>query len=301
MTNKQVYRGRFAPSPSGPLHFGSLLAATASYLQARKNNGQWYLRIEDIDPPREVSGASKHIIKTLQDYGFEWDKLSYQSERTEIYQDYLQQLQQAKLAYDCGCSRKQISEYNLKHQLNTNCYPGTCREGLNGKQARAIRFKIEKPLLTINDAIQGEKTLNLDEIAGDFILKRADGFYSYQLAVAIDDSLQEITEVVRGYDLFESSFYQQAIRNALGLTSPGYAHIPVAVSREGIKLSKQSAAKDISTEVANKLLWLALKQLGQQPPLTLQFDGLKQIWGWAIKNWQLANVPRVHSFASLVE
>jgi len=296
----KIYRGRFAPSPSGHLHFGSLLAATASYLQARQQNGEWWLRIEDIDPPREVAGSSKHIIKTLKDFGFEWDNLSYQSQRQDYYQHYLQTLLNTEQAYFCGCSRKDISQENKLNTTAPNLYPGTCRTGLNGKPARAVRFKVEDSVLLIEDAIQGKHSLDLSKTCGDFILKRADGFYSYQLAVAIDDSIQDISQVVRGYDLFESSFNQKMIQQALGLHSPEYAHIPVAISQQGLKLSKLSAAKDIATEPANKVIFQILQILGQQPPNELQHQDINKIWKWTFSHWELNKIPQKQNVYSPV-
>ncbi len=296
--HKKAYRGRFAPSPSGPLHFGSLLAATASYLQARQQQGEWWLRIEDIDPPREITGASQRIIDTLTLYGFEWDNLSYQSERLGLYQRYLEKLQQSSLTYPCGCSRKGIIQFNQQQSKPAGLYPGTCRQGLNGKPARAIRIKVTEPEQTLHDAIQGTQTNDLSQISGDFIIKRADGLFSYQLAVAVDDSTQEMTQIVRGYDLHESSFCQQYIQKSLGLHSPDYAHIPVAVAPDGIKLSKQSAAQDIATESPQQILWLALDVLGQQPPVNLKKQNLKQLWQWGFTNWNLNKVPQKQSVLS---
>ncbi|VAW95557.1 Glutamyl-Q tRNA(Asp) synthetase [hydrothermal vent metagenome] len=295
---RKGYRGRFAPSPSGPLHFGSLLAATASYLQAKQQQGEWWLRIEDIDPPREVKGASQRIIDTLALYGFEWDTLSYQSERLGLYQHYLDKLQQTAQAYHCGCSRKEIQQFNQQQSAPAGLYPGTCRQGLNGKPARAIRIKITEPKQTIHDAIQGTQSKDLSQTSGDFIIKRADGLFSYQLAVAIDDSTQEMTQIVRGCDLHESSFCQQYIQKSLGLRSPSYAHIPVVASPNGIKLSKRAAAQDIATESPQQILWLALDILGQQPPASLKTQNLKHLWQWGFTNWNLANVPQAQSVLS---
>ncbi len=296
----KVYRGRFAPSPSGPLHFGSLLAATASYLQARQQQGEWWLRIEDIDPPREVKGASQQIIDTLTLYGFEWDNLSYQSQRLDSYQHYFDKLLQTHQAYACGCSRKQIQQFNQQQSKPAGFYSGTCRKGLHGKPARSIRIKLEEPAsrLTLHDAIQGTHTNDLLNTVGDFIIKRTDGLFSYQLAVAIDDSTQNMTQIVRGYDLHESSFCQQYIRQALGLNSPDYAHIPVATSHDGVKLSKQTAAQDIATELPQKVLWQALDILGQQPPASLKTQNLKQLWQWGFTHWNLTKVPQTQSVFS---
>ena len=293
-----TYRGRFAPSPSGHLHFGSLLAATASYLQARKHNGEWWVRIEDIDPPREVKGASQLIIETLKDYGFNWDSLSYQSERLDIYQQYTDSLLQNEQAYYCGCSRKEIIQNNKDNNQSATFYPGTCRDGLLGKTARSIRIKIAKSEITIDDAIQGVHALNLNKSLGDFIVKRADGLFSYQLAVAIDDSLQNMTQIVRGYDLHESSFSQKYIQQTLDLNQPTYAHIPVAVSHSGKKLCKQHAAKSIATEHPQTVLWQALQCLNQQPPPQLKTQNITQLWKWSFENWDINKIPQIQSVTS---
>lgn len=298
--NVMDYRGRFAPSPTGLLHFGSLLAATASYLQAKKHHGEWWLRIEDIDPPREVEGAGQQIIRTLKDYGFNWDNLSYQSQRLDIYQHYTEALLNNQNAYYCGCSRKEIILNNSKNNYPATFYPGTCRNGLQGKQARSIRIQIGNPDITIKDAIQGTQTLSLNQSFGDFVIKRADGFYSYQLAVALDDSLQNMTQIVRGCDLLESSFQQNYIQQILHLKQPTYAHIPVALSQSGKKLSKQLAAKAITTESPQIVLWYALQYLGQQPPNKLKTQNLRQIWQWGFENWELNKIQRIQSLISPV-
>ncbi len=295
-----IYRGRFAPSPSGPLHFGSLLAATASYLQARKMNGEWWLRIEDIDPPRELKGASKHIIQTLRDYGFVWDNLSYQSQRLNIYSRYINNLLEDKQAYYCGCSRQEIYQQNTKTEQSLALYPGTCRNGLKGKTARSIRTKLLQATITIEDAIQGKQSIDLCKTTGDFVIKRADGFFSYQLAVALDDSLQRMTQIVRGYDLHESSFCQRYLCQQLQLNSPDYAHIPVAVNAQGNKLSKQTAASDIAAEIPEVMLWFALEYLGQHPPKRFKSLNLRQLWQWAIDNWDLQKIPGSQSINSPV-
>ena len=291
------YRGRFAPSPTGHLHFGSLLAATASYLQARKYNGEWWLRIEDIDPPREISGASSHIIQTLKTYQFEWDNLSYQSQRNDIYAYYIKELLDKNRAYYCGCSRTEVSQYQARHKLKSSVYPGICRNGLNGKQPRSIRLKVGKNPIIVDDAIQGKQSRYLAERSGDFVIKRADGFYAYQLAVAIDDSEQKMSQVVRGFDLHESSFSQRYLCNVLALNSPDYAHIPVVTNQSGLKLSKQSAAPDIANETPQDVLWHALNCLQQSPPKALRSRSLTELWQWAKLHWDLKKIPKIERFA----
>jgi len=290
--SKPRYRGRFAPSPSGPLHFGSLIAATASYLQARSQGGEWWLRIEDIDPPREVAGASDAILYTLEAFGFEWDgPVSYQSQRQTLYQDALAQLRSAGLAYPCACTRKEIAEASPD-----GIYPGTCREGLAPSQrARAWRLRVTEHVIEFTDKIQGPQQTDLATEAGDFVLLRADGFYAYQLATALDDAEQGMTEVVRGADLLSSTPRQRYVQQALGLTSPGYAHHPVVVTTEGEKLSKQTRAPALATSQASPLIHAALRFLGQAIPQTLEHTELSELWQWAIANWQIGNVPKIHS------
>lgn len=292
------YRGRFAPSPTGLLHFGSLLAATASYLQARSQDGEWWLRIEDIDPPREVEGASKQILKILKDYGFCWDNLSYQSKRLERYQHYYEELISRDLVYDCGCTRKQIAFNNIESNKPSGFYPGNCREGLKGKIARSVRLKIPQTPISIKDAIQGEHQICLAQTSGDFIIKRTDGYFSYQLAVAIDDSEQKMTQIVRGYDLHESSFQQNLIQQMLQQHQPTFAHIPIAVDHLGDKLSKQSSAKELTTESPQNVLWHALNCLNQAPPQELKSQSLPQLWRWGIKNWRLDKIQQIQSVRS---
>ncbi len=284
------YRGRFAPSPTGPLHFGSLIAAVASYLQARQHGGEWLVRIEDIDPPREVPGASASILRTLERYGFEWDQVvSYQSQRSELYENALQQLQEMDVLFACACSRKEIAK-----QTPNGIYPGTCRQGLPaGRHARSWRVRSDARDIRFNDAIQGEIQCALATEVGDFVLKRADGLYAYQLAVAIDDAVQGITEVVRGVDLLSCTPQQIYLHQLLGYTSPQYIHHPVATNAQGQKLSKQNQAPalDCTNPVAH--LWQALTFLGQAPPPELEKSTLPELWTWAIKHWQLANIPHL--------
>ena len=282
------YRGRFAPSPTGPLHFGSLIAAVASYLQARQNGGQWLVRIEDIDPPREVPGASDSILRTLEAHGFEWDEaVSYQSQRSEFYEDALDKLQQMDLLFACACSRKEITK-----QTPDGIYPGTCRQGVPaGRHARSWRVRSDARDIRFNDAIQGDIHCALSTEVGDFVLKRADGLYAYQLAVAIDDAAQGMTEVVRGVDLLSCTSQQIYLHQLLGYTSPQYIHHPVATNAQGQKLSKQNQAPALDGANPVTHLWHALTFLGQSPPTELQKSALPAIWAWAFEHWQLSNIP----------
>ncbi|RFA27736.1 tRNA glutamyl-Q(34) synthetase GluQRS [Alkalilimnicola ehrlichii] len=286
------YRGRFAPSPTGPLHFGSLIAATGSYLQARSQNGRWLLRIEDIDPPREVPGAADDILRTLTAFGFEWDaKEVYQSERHEAYQAALDRLSEHGLAYPCACTRKQIQAVARLGPAGA-IYPGTCREGLNGRQARAWRVRTEGEQVAFSDGLQGEVYWNLDDMIGDFVVRRADGYYAYHLASVVDDAAAGITEVVRGQDLLACTPPQIHLQRLLDAPTPSYLHLPIAVNRAGQKLSKQTFATALDHSRANELLAAALQFLGQPVPKELTAAPLPEIWDWAIAAWDIASLPR---------
>lgn len=291
-----TYRGRFAPSPTGPLHFGSLIAATGSYLQARSRRGEWQLRIDDIDPPREIPGASDKILMTLETFGFEWDgPVSYQSRHHERYRAALDVLQKRGLVYPCGCSRKTIAEAQaLSGQKQI--YPGTCRNGLAaGLSTRMLRINTQGAEVHFTDRVQGDCHYALDNTIGDFVVLRADGLFAYQLATGLDDAEQGISEVVRGYDLLASTPCQIFIQQGLGLHTPAYCHLPIVMNAQGQKLSKQNLAPALNPQQANRELWQALSFLGQQPPAELGHESLHNIWKWAIKNWQVDKVPAVTS------
>lgn len=254
-----MYRGRFAPSPTGDLHAGSLVAALASYLDARANHGEWLIRMEDVDGPRCIEGADKVILKQLQQCGLHWDgDVIYQSQRGTHYQQALENLLAKDLVYPCGCTRKEIEEHQalLGLDLSRNkaaVYPGTCREGLQGKQARAWRFNVHKwselrgsPLVEWTDRRLGPQSQNVLEEVGDFVLKRADGLWAYQLAVVVDDAEQGITHVVRGEDLSDNTARQILLQEALGLQAPHYLHTALVLGANGEKLSKQNGAKALN-------------------------------------------------------
>jgi glutamyl-Q tRNA(Asp) synthetase len=287
---EQPYRGRFAPSPTGPLHFGSLIAATASYLQARSQQGEWFVRIEDIDPPREMPGASEAIVKSLAAFGFEWDgAIDYQQHRIERFHAALETLKQQGMAYPCACTRKQLADYN------SPVYPGICRHGLPaGSKARAWRIRTANKLI-LQDGIQGHIEYDLPIDAGDFVLLRADGLIAYQLAVAIDDAEQGITEVVRGADLLDSTPRQIYIQRVLQLASPHYAHHPVIVNRQGEKLSKQTHAPELDDTHPVNQIWQALAFLGQSPEEALKRATIREIWDWAYHHWKMENVPKIRT------
>ncbi|HQS38102.1 MAG: tRNA glutamyl-Q(34) synthetase GluQRS [Methylotenera sp. 24-45-7] len=292
-----MYIGRFAPSPTGPLHFGSLVAAVASYCEAKTHHGKWLLRMEDLDKPREVKGAANTILKQLVAFGFEWDDaIVYQSQRAELYAEALTLLKNQQLVYPCTCTRKEIADSSTHIGIEGAVYPGTClSHALKENAAVAWRIKTPNQTLCFNDAVQGKICQNLHQDIGDFILKRADGLFAYQLAVVVDDAAQGITHIVRGADLLDSTLRQIYLQQMLHYQTPHYAHLPVACNAAGEKLSKQTLAAPINTENAAYHLFQSLQFLGQTPPSSLQFETHQNIWQWAISHWQLAKVANCKS------
>ncbi len=297
------YVGRFAPSPTGPLHFGSLVAAVASYCDAKANHGKWLIRMEDVDKPREMAGAADDILRTLEAFGFEWDgDIVYQSQRDDFYENYLTKLKQDGLVYACTCSRKEIADSSNTQGIDGLIYPRTCHPKV-GLKWHALPTNIHAAYRAIvldknksfTDMIQGEVAQNLARDIGDFILQRKDGLFAYQLAVVVDDFEQGVTHVVRGADLLDSTPRQIYLQQLLGFSAPYYAHVPVAVNTQGEKLSKQTLATAITPQAAPVLVFEALQFLGQNPPNWLKNANLHEIWVWAIANWQLKNIPRQKS------
>lgn len=289
-----TYRGRFAPSPTGPLHFGSLIAAVGSYLQARSQNGEWWLRIENIDPPREAEGAIDTILYSLEAHGLNWDgETQYQQARQPRYADALAEIQQSGRLYACSCSRQQIANA-IGQTTGPLIYPGTCRGKPEPQYGpHALRVDTRNSVIQFKDMIQGGHHIDLAEESGDFVLRRADGLYSYQLAVALDDVEQGMTEVVRGSDLLDSTPRQIFVQQLLGFTPPQYAHLPVAIDpATGHKLSKQTLAPALNNKQAVRNLWQVLEFLGQQPPPALHDSNVEEFWNWAIPQWQFSMVPR---------
>ena len=279
------YVGRFAPSPTGPLHFGSLVAAVASYLQARAHNGLWLLRIEDIDPPREQAGATDEILKALEAYGFAWDgDVIFQSHSSEAHQAALQFLIDQNMAYPCGCSRKALADAP-RGPLGI-IYPGTCRNGCELTET-AIRLRTDDAPITFEDGLQGRQTQRLESESGDFVIRRRDGLIAYQLAVVVDDELEGITEIVRGIDIIDSTQRQIWLQELLGYTTPNYLHIPVITHADGDKLSKLTGAPGIPIDSVRPMLIAALDALRQEPPDDLADSSLPDVWKWAISNWKL--------------
>lgn len=293
MSKLQPYKGRFAPSPSGALHFGSLIAAMGSYLQAKDQQGEWIIRIDDIDPPREQAGATDHILKTLESFGFEWDgDVVYQSKNLQRYQAAVNDLINEKFAYPCSCSRSSIIK-RTGHIKGHIIYPGYCRNGvLDPSSEYNIRLRCNNEQVSFDDAIQGKQEINLENKNGDFILQRRDQYFSYHLASGIDDAEQGITEVVRGADLLFCTPCHIHVQHSLNLTSPKYCHLPIAVNKAGQKLSKQSYAEAIKAEESVALLYKTLKFLGQMPSLELREGSQKDIWSWAKTHWRLDLVPK---------
>ena len=292
--SSQTYRGRFAPSPTGPLHFGSLMAAVGSFLQAKSRGGEWLVRIEDLDPPREAPGAADDILRTLEACGLHWDgAVMYQSRRHGAYEAAMKMLERLDAIYPCACSRREIADSSMKG-VEGPVYPGTCRVGLApGREPRAWRVKVDGATVEFADALQGRVRRDLAADFGDFVLRRADGFFAYQLAVVVDDAEEGITEIVRGADLIESTPRQIHLQRLLGQPTPNYVHLPVALNARSEKLSKQTFASPVDTARPQHLLLQVLRFLGQEPPAELIETSLDDFWRWAVAHWRLDRVPRV--------
>ena len=334
--HKSRYRGRFAPSPTGPLHFGSLVAAVGSYLDARHHHGIWLVRMEDLDTPRCVPGAADDILRTLDAFGLHSDEpVIYQSQRTAAYEQALHTLQANGAAYPCCCTRKEISDSALLG-IEGAVYPGTCRHGIPaGREGRAWRVRTDIPsrhsraggnpvglikmhfelpdsrlrgndeeqddaeIIEFNDALQGRITQHLESEIGDFVVKRADSLFAYQLAVVVDDAHQGITHVVRGADLLASTPRQIHLQGLLGLPTPHYMHLPVAVNETGEKLSKQTLAEAVDTAQPVAALWCALSFLRQHPPQALRKVNLEALWAWARQNWRAENLVGLRALPAM--
>jgi glutamyl-Q tRNA(Asp) synthetase len=274
--DKQAYIGRFAPSPTGPLHFGSLYTALASFLQARSKQGLWLLRIDDLDTPRNIKGAADNILTTLETLGLHWDNhVAYQSQAVDIYHQVLDNLLKEQLIYPCTCSRKTL----------TTVYSGTCRNKQTLPQSPySYRLKTDNRVISFNDGLQGLTARNLAE-QGDFILKRKDQFIAYQFAVVIDDNRQHINHVVRGSDLLDSTPRQIYLQQVLGFDSPDYMHVPVIIDEQGYKLSKQTLAKAVDITHPNAVIFELLTLLKQNPPKALKRASISEMLNWGIAHW----------------
>jgi len=286
VTGVPRYRGRFAPSPTGPLHFGSLVAALASWLDARAAGGRWLLRIEDLDRPRVVPGAAEEIQRALESLGLYWDgPIVFQSRRTALYEEALRRLREK--TYWCGCSRREIADSAISLAADgATVYRGTCRDGLPAaKTARALRVRTDGETIRFVDRVQGPQAQDVEREVGDFILRRADGPIAYQLAVVVDDAEQGVTDVVRGADLLDSTARQIWLQRLLGIPAPRYLHVPVAVNGAGEKLSKQTGARPVQAADVP----LALSFLGLPVPPAL---GGPDLLAWAIAEWRVERIPR---------
>lgn len=297
--DRPAYRGRFAPSPTGPLHFGSLVAALGSYCDARASGGQWLLRIEDVDSPRTRPGAEKLILGTLERYGFEWDgPVARQAERVSLYEAALERLIEAHAVYSCACSRRELQSAR-PGVGGERVYPGTCRNGippdLRSRTQRAWRVRLGDDVTPISfaDRLLGKRTQDLACDVGDFVVRRADGLFAYQLAVVVDDAEQGVTDVVRGADLLDSTPRQIHLQTLLGYATPRYLHLPVAVTQEGLKLSKQTLAAPLPADPMQALT-LAWRFLAQPTPENdWQPERVAAFWSWALRAWDPARIPPV--------
>lgn len=288
------YRGRFAPSPTGPLHFGSLIAAVASFADARAQGGVWWVRMEDLDRPREAPGAARRILDTLATFGLHWDDaVLYQSTRAEAYEEALARLTGLGLTYPCACSRSQVASAG-RRGAEGPIYPGTCRPGLHPDQAgRTLRLRTDGPEIRFSDRIQGPQRQVVAELVGDFVIRRADGIPAYHLAVVLDDAWQGVTQVVRGADLLASTPRQILLQQALGLPTPTYAHVPLALGPDGRKLSKSLAAAPVDSADPMPTLRRAWSFLGQVDLGRLPSP--EAFWSRAIPQWRLERVPPLPS------
>lgn len=296
MNEAARYVGRFAPSPSGPLHFGSLLAACASYLQALCANGHWLLRIENIDPPREQAGAAVRIVHALETYGFQWHgPIIYQSTRTEAHEAAAAALVTDGQAYHCGCSRRDLQDAPLG--ALGPIYPGTCRSGTTADEF-AVRVRTHNEPICFADRLQGRHCQTLQVESGDFIIRRRDGLIAYHLAVVVDDAFDEVTEVVRGIDLLDSTPRHIHLQQLLGLPTPRYMHIPVIENEEGQKLSKLTGAPPLPEAEPRPVLVAALGALQLPVFDDLAASSIVEIWDWARANWQASRLAGLRRIAN---
>jgi len=281
--------GRFAPSPTGPLHFGSLVAAVGSYCLARQAGGRWLLRMEDLDTP---AGAADTMLRTLERLGFVWDgPVVYQSQRQDAYAAALEQLQHDGLIFPCACSRKEILASAPHPGEEGPVYPGTCRNGLPpGRVPRAQRLRVPAEEITFIDGIFGSCRQHLAEAVGDFVLKRADGPFAYQLAVVVDDAAAGVNQVVRGADLLASTARQIYLLRCLNLTPPAYWHLPLALDGAGKKISKRQGNKPASTQRDAEMLHAVLTFLGQEPPVSMRRVPAPELLAWGVASFSVKQV-----------
>lgn len=286
------YVGRFAPTPSGPLHLGSLLTALGSFLAARAAGGRWLLRIDDLDTPRVQPGAERRILRQLEAHGLHWDERPRrQSEHLDEYADALDRLRQDGLLYACVCTRAQLQQ-QAAPGWEEPVYSGHCRNLHLAETNAALRVRVEGGTEQIEDRIRGTLSGEIDRDIGDFVLRRKDGQFAYQLACAVDEAAQSITDVVRGADLIPSTFKQAWLMRRLGVAVPRYAHLPLLADAGGLKLSKQNGATEIRTDQATRNMREALRLLGQALPSPSPTEDVAEILSWAIRHWSPARVPR---------
>ena len=292
-SGRAQYCGRFAPSPTGPLHAGSLFAAVASYLDARARGGRWLVRIEDLDVAREVPGAASEILATLSALALHWDgEIVYQSSRSDRYELALKQLIEQGLVYPCSCSRAAIARIVGPASPGSELrYPGTCRDGpLRQSGPHAWRLRVPSGEITYIDELQGVQSIDVLRTTGDFVLKRRDGPFAYQLAVVVDDAECGITHVVRGADLLDNTQRQILLHRALGLPTPHYAHVALLVDARGAKLAKSTQAPAIDRERPTETLWNTLHAMRQAPPLGLRNARPETLLEWATERWSLTSL-----------
>lgn len=271
---------RFAPSPTGPLHLGSLLAAVGSYLDARANGARWLVRIEDLDTPRVIPGCADTMLRTLEAFGFEWDgEVLFQSTRREAYAEAIETLKAAERIFECSCSRK-----DLAGDDEAQGYPGTCRSGPAKPGPTALRFRVSDQPIHFDDLYLGPRQFDLAR-CGDVVVQRRDGIASYQLAVVVDDAFQNVTRVVRGADLLSSTPWQIDLQNALNLPTPIYGHLPLLLEPDGAKLSKSRHSLPLDLTAAPRALTSTLTYLSQAPPPDLAHSSIKDVWNWALEHW----------------
>ncbi len=298
-----TYVGRFAPSPTGPLHLGSLATAVASYVHARQAGGRWLLRIDDIDPPREMTGAADAIVGALDSLELHWDgEVLYQSTRLEHYRDVATELLARQQAYFCSCSRKTLreaAEHSAKQDRGPEIgdlgirYPGHCRQRTSHSSETAIRAYVAEGVVSFDDSLQGAVATDLWALTGDYVIYRKDRLPAYHLAVVVDDSEQGITDVVRGIDLLQATSIHIHLAGVLGIdTRIRYAHIPVLTDAAGHKLSKQQGAEPIDTSEPSRVAGHVLQLLGAEPPADIVGDAPSTLWEWAVENWKLESSLR---------
>lgn len=291
--------GRFAPSPTGPLHFGSLIAAVGSYCLARHAGGRWLVRIDDLDAPRVVPGAADEILFTLETLGFCWDgEIIWQSRRQDAYLAALEQLRSNGLLYDCACSRKEVLASAPHPGEEGPIYPGTCRQGLPvGRLPRAVRVRVPDRRFSFNDGVFGQYEQNLASDVGDFILRRADGMVAYQLAVVVDDAASGVNQVVRGADLLGSTPRQIFLLESLGLPAPAYWHLPLALNADGSKISKRHGEADNLLTFGGESVRKALTWLGQSIPAELHAAPPVELLAWGVSAFDVGAIPSVAEIA----